>query len=58
MKNDFKHKMVSSVEEDNMYRQGRTKEKWESMLQFQEYTITYGGGIMILLYILSKLQVF
>lgn len=52
MRDNLKHKMCSSVEEDNMYRQGRTKEKWQSMQEFQFYTITYGGGLMVLLYVL------
>lgn len=52
---DQKHRMVSSVEEDNMYRQGRTKEKWESMVEFQHYTIICGGVLIFLLYLLSKL---
>jgi hypothetical protein len=57
MRENLKEKMLSTVEEDNMYRQGRTKEKWENMQRFQFYTVTYGAGLMILLYVMHRIGI-
>ena len=57
MKKDFSHRMCAQTEEDIEFRQGRSREKWESTVQFQYYTILYGGGAMVILLLLTKLGI-
>lgn len=49
--------MYAQTEEDIEFRQGRSRKKWESTVEFQYYTILYGGGTMVILLLLAKLGI-